>query len=234
LAQGSWKAGDKLPSEPALATELGVSRTSVRAALAQLESEGLITRSRGNGTYVNSVRPLVHSLHLNIGSDDLITSGGHTSGISEMAWSETVADADVAARLALPEGAPVIELYRVRTSDGAPVTIEHDYFAASLLPGGSPSLGPSLYGFLSDVCGIEVAFGIATLEPSSVGDKAEIFGVPPCEPIMVIRQVDYAASERPVSYTIERNLASAFNFQLVRQGPARSSAAPVSTSAARS
>lgn len=72
LSQESWSAGDRLPSEPALAKELGVSRVSVRAALAQLESEGLVDRRHGSGTYVNSVRPLVRSLHLNVGSDELI------------------------------------------------------------------------------------------------------------------------------------------------------------------
>lgn len=221
LAEQTWVAGDRLPSEPVLAEQVGVSRVSVRSALAQLESEGLVSRRHGSGTYVNSVRPLVRSLHHNVGSDQLIKSRGHVPGISHMTWRETVADEEVAERLGISAETPVIELFRVRTSDGEPVTVEYDYFPVSLLPPEPVNLGPSLYSFLSTVCGVEVTFGIATLEPAHVGvDHAEVFGVSEDELCLIIRQVDYDAAESPVSYSVERHLARAFDFQLVRQGPA--------------
>jgi GntR family transcriptional regulator len=193
---------------------------SIRAALAQLEREGLVKRRHGSGTYVNSVRPLVRSLHVNVGSDELIKSLGRIPGISEMSWRQEEADGEVADRLAIEVGMPVVHVYRVRTSDGAPVTISHDYFAASLLPEQPPGLGSSLYSFLSSVCGIDVTFGIATLEPSLVGEEhAAVFGVDDGELCRVLKQVDYDAAERPVSYSVEYHLASAFEFRLVRQGP---------------
>jgi len=220
LAAHAWSAGDRLPSEPALAEELGVSRVSVRAALSQLQAEGLVSRRHGSGTYVNSVRPLVTSLHRNIGSDQLIRSRGHASGIAGMSWRQIPADDEVADRLRLNVGDPVINLYRVRTSDEVPVTVEDDFFPASFLPHETVSLGPSLYGFLSEVCGIDVTFGIATLEPAMVGGRlAEVFDVPASELCLIIRQVDYDMNERPVSYSVEHHLAAAFDFQLVRQGP---------------
>jgi GntR family transcriptional regulator len=221
LAEGTWSAGDRLPSEPQLAEELGVSRVSTRTALAQLEGEGLISRRRGSGTYVNSVRPLVSSLHQNVGADQLITSTGHVPGISEMSWRQSQADEEVADRLAIDVGAPIIHLYRVRTSDGSPVTVEHDYFAAALLHERPFNLGSSLYSFLATECGIEISFGIANLEPAVVGpDRATVLGVSEDELCLIIKQVDYDAAENPVSYSVEYHLASAFDFRLVRQGPA--------------
>ncbi|MFV9429036.1 GntR family transcriptional regulator [Rhodococcus aetherivorans] len=220
LSDEFWSAGDRLPSEPVLAKQLGVSRVSLRAALGQLENEGLITRRHGSGTYVNSVRPLVRSLHKNIGADQLIRSTGHTPGIAEMSWRRAEADDKIANCLGLEVGAPIIDLYRVRTSDGTPVTIEHDYFSADLVPPGPLTIGPSLYSFLSETCGIDVVFGVAELEPAQVGTAyAPIFGVEPDEFCMIIRQVDYTETEQPVSYSIEYHLASAFDFQLVRLGP---------------
>jgi GntR family transcriptional regulator len=220
LSEETWSAGDRLPSEPALAKELGVSRVSVRGALAQLETEGLLTRRHGSGTYVNSVRPLMRSLHLNIGSDELIRTRGHVPGISEMSWRHEVADEVTAERLAIAAGDPVVHLYRVRTSDGAPVTVSHDYLAAALIPDQPLSLGPSLYAFLSTACGIEVSFGIATLEPCVITqEQAEVFGVQAGALCLAVRQVDYDPAERPVSYSVEYHLATAFDFQLVRQGP---------------
>lgn len=220
LSQEVWSPGDRLPSEPALAKELGVSRVSIRGALAQLESEGLVDRRHGSGTYVNSVRPLVRSLHLNVGADELITSRGHVPGIAEMSWRQEAATEEIADNLSIAVGDPVIHLYRVRTSDGAPVTISHDYFSTKLVPEQPISLGPSLYSFLSSVCGVEVKFGVATLEPRTVGaEDAAVFGVDSDDMCLVMRQVDYDLDERPVSYSVEHHLASAFDFQLVRQGP---------------
>lgn len=52
IETGRWAVGDRLPSEPAICEQFGVSRTTVRQALAALESEGLIRREKGRGTFV--------------------------------------------------------------------------------------------------------------------------------------------------------------------------------------
>lgn len=219
LSQGEWAAGARLPSEPALAEELGVSRVTVRAALAQLENDGIINRRHGSGTYVNSVRPLVSSLHNNMGNEQMIRSSGHLPGIAEMSWRQAEADEEIADRLAVETGTPVVHLYRVRTADKVPVTVEYDYFAVSLLPEEPVSLGPSLYAFLSNVCGVDVTFGIATLEPALAGSHASALGVDSSDLCLLLRQIDYDAAEQPVSYSVEYHLASALTFQLLRHGP---------------
>lgn len=53
ILAGTFKAGEKLPTERELAEQLNTSRPSVRAALAKLEYQGLITRVQGDGTYVS-------------------------------------------------------------------------------------------------------------------------------------------------------------------------------------
>lgn len=220
LSGGEWQAGDKLPSEPALAETLGVSRNSVRSALAHLDNEGIISRRHGSGTYVNSVRPLVHSLHQNVGTDELIRSSGHIPGIAEMIWRRTEADEEIAEKLSLDVGAEIIELYRVRTSDGKPVCVEHDYFSASLVPEDHFTMSSSLYEFLSMVCGVNISFGVADLKPGIIGPRcAEALSADSGSPCLILSQVDYTADELPVSYSIEYHLAEAFRFQLVRQGP---------------
>src|SRR5207253_280318 len=44
--------GERLPSEPSLCRHFGVSRSTVRQALAELELDGLVHRERGRGTFV--------------------------------------------------------------------------------------------------------------------------------------------------------------------------------------
>ena len=52
ICDGDWKPSESLPSEYALAAELGVSQGTVRKALNQLETEKLVERRQGKGTFV--------------------------------------------------------------------------------------------------------------------------------------------------------------------------------------
>ena len=47
------KPGQRLPSEPALARDLGVSRATLREAMRTFETQGIIRRKQGSGTFVN-------------------------------------------------------------------------------------------------------------------------------------------------------------------------------------
>jgi GntR family transcriptional repressor for pyruvate dehydrogenase complex len=57
LATGQWKEGDRLPSEREFAEQLGVSRGTLRQALAALENAGKVWRRVGRGTFVGQVVP---------------------------------------------------------------------------------------------------------------------------------------------------------------------------------
>jgi len=56
LAEGRIGAGAPLPSEPRLMRDYGISRSTVRRALARLEAEGRIERKRGSGTFARNRR----------------------------------------------------------------------------------------------------------------------------------------------------------------------------------
>jgi DNA-binding LacI/PurR family transcriptional regulator len=57
LTDGTWQVGDRLPSEPELATTYGVSRSTVREAITSLVQEGLLYRLHGKGTFVAEEKP---------------------------------------------------------------------------------------------------------------------------------------------------------------------------------
>lgn len=60
---GCYHAGDKLTSENQLSQQYGLSRQTVRQALAVLEQEGLLLRQRGSGTYVSFAAPRKEKTH---------------------------------------------------------------------------------------------------------------------------------------------------------------------------
>jgi DNA-binding transcriptional MocR family regulator len=61
IAAGEIPPGTKLPTERSLANQLGLSRTTVIGAYERLETEGIIVRRQGSGTFVSSAGAFIHS-----------------------------------------------------------------------------------------------------------------------------------------------------------------------------
>jgi DNA-binding transcriptional MocR family regulator len=57
IVGGALRGNDRLPSEPELMTDYGVSRIVVRQALGRAEAEGLIVKQQGRGSFVREQQP---------------------------------------------------------------------------------------------------------------------------------------------------------------------------------
>jgi len=55
ITEGKWAIGERLPTEPELAAELGISRNTVREAMRVLAFSGLIEIRQGDGSYLRSM-----------------------------------------------------------------------------------------------------------------------------------------------------------------------------------
>jgi DNA-binding GntR family transcriptional regulator len=226
IASGHLPAGSRLPPEPELASELGVSRATLREALRSLEDDGLLTRTRGAGTFVTHRRRLANNLDQNFGVSEAIRASGMTPGTTRL----SIADAPVSdgARKALglsqDEGAHVIE--RLRTADGRPVVLSTDVLPARLLEGREDLLASldrrSLYELLELDLGLPVHHGVAVIRPLKADRRlASALWTLRGALLLYLRQVDYDEGGRPVLYSTEYHLADAFEFTVARRGPGR-------------
>ncbi|ACA16395.1 transcriptional regulator, GntR family [Methylobacterium sp. 4-46] len=120
IAGGRLPNGARLPGEPALAAEHGLSRATVRRALDLLSSEGLVERRAGSGTFVRqegAARPVVADLP-NLLSG--LIQMGRATGVRLLSFGYEPAPAAIAEALVLAPGERVQRSVRVRLIDGKP------------------------------------------------------------------------------------------------------------------
>ena len=226
IDQGLFPAGARLPSEPALATQLGVSRATLREALRSLESEGRLRRSWGSGTYVAEGRRLANSLDLNFGVTEAIRAAGMEAGIEHgRHWLEPASSGE-AGRLALQPGQDVLIVERVRTANRKPVVLSRD-----ILPGwivlnragvADEMLQRSIYDVLEKDLGVVIDHGVASFRPVKADvTVARLLGIRRGELLLAIWQIDYDQEDRPVLSSHEYHIADAFDFTVMRRGPGR-------------
>jgi GntR family transcriptional regulator len=127
IASGSWPEGEQAPSEAALCEEFGTSRGPVRQALATLRAEGLIVGGQGRSPIVRRNVPS-HSVSALGSFTAWAVEHGRVPGQRTTLQARIPASVEIADRLQVSVGDPVLALRRVRTLDGAPALREEMYF----------------------------------------------------------------------------------------------------------
>lgn len=131
IESGQLEPGHKLVNEVALADQLGLSRPTMRRAIQELVSKGLLVRKRGVGTQVvhGQVRREVELTSL---YDDLASSG-QRPGTKVLRNEVVEAPAEVATEMAIQPGTPVRHLERLRLAGNDPLAILRNWLPESLL-----------------------------------------------------------------------------------------------------
>ncbi|HUI89113.1 MAG TPA: GntR family transcriptional regulator [Anaerolineales bacterium] len=147
------RAGDRLPSEPDLAKQLGVSRATLREAMRTFETQGLIHRRQGAGTFVVGQVPVMDAgLEMLESLDTMADRLGLEVSVSDLHVDGIPADKDHAAALAVPPSSKVTRVRRVMRADGRPVAYLVDCLPEEVLkPSQLPaSFKGSVLDFLID------------------------------------------------------------------------------------
>jgi GntR family phosphonate transport system transcriptional regulator len=127
IRTGRLGPGMQLPTESQLATRFGVNRHTVRRSLAELATRGLVRATQGRGTFVED-RPIAYPIGARTRFSENVSRGGREAGGKLLEAFETTADRQVATKLGLAEGAPVVRLDTVRLADGAPISLGIAFF----------------------------------------------------------------------------------------------------------
>ncbi|WP_109509443.1 GntR family transcriptional regulator [Nocardioides speluncae] len=206
IARGQLADGDRLPSEQDLARVLGVSRMTLRQALAALESRELVSRrrGRGGGTFVSRRRIDVDLTGLPGFTEQMARAQKRASARVVRAEPVEVTH-EIAEALWLPQDAPALLLVRVRLVDRQPLALEHTWMPPERFPGLlERRLTGSLYKLLEREYGVAPHTAQEWLEPVVADEEeATLLGVQPGAALMRITRTSYDEEGVPVEHAVD-------------------------------
>jgi GntR family transcriptional regulator len=207
IESGALDVGERLPPERELADALGVSRMTVRQALASLAARGLVERGVGRGTFVGGPQKVDHLLGRVVGFTEQVERQGLEAGAEILSAAELRAPSHVARALELHAGAAVVRLERVRSGGGLALTLEDAFLPAERFPGLlGHDLSGSVYALMRDVFGLGPVSAVERLEPVAARPHdAEALGVPEGSPLMLVERTAYARDGIPVEFARDRH-----------------------------
>lgn len=196
LRSGEYSDGAKIPGDTQLATELGVSIITVRAAMKVLIGKHLIARYPGKGTFVlenNSVRARAV---WGLGSIEDLIAIGFRSSIKLLDMGHVIAPPWVAAKFSQPERKKIFWCQTLRLSNGEPFVITDVYLPTNI---GEAIKKINLYKTLKkkrlvstiveETCGIFIADIHQTMGAElAKSQTAKILKVPEGTPLLTVER----------------------------------------------
>ena len=226
LLQGRYKGGDRIPPEIELVEALGVSRVTVRAALARLVERNLLQRRRGSGTFL--VRP-PGGARLQSGLERLETYTVHAERLGLKLHSEDLvieaasAGTDEAAALGVSKGSPLVKVSRVLLVEG-----KRAAWMVDVVPEDVVGFEDARERFRPDAMvldllvsqGVPVGFSQMFIEAVMIGPEDHVgrkLGLESLSAALSLTQTMYLADGRPVQWSRDTFLPGHLNLHVVRE-----------------
>ncbi|MDD2955712.1 MAG: GntR family transcriptional regulator [Oscillospiraceae bacterium] len=127
IEQGTYKKGEKIPTEQELSAMYHVSRMTVRTALEELTKENLLVRKQRKGTFVNSEK-YQRQIARSCSFTEMCREIGCIPGAKVIKSVLEPADAEDVEELGVREGDRILHIERIRYADSVPISIEDSRF----------------------------------------------------------------------------------------------------------
>ncbi len=218
----------KLPSEEELAEIVGVSRITIRGALNELQSEGLIFRKHGKGTFINP-EALKIKVQLSPVSlfKDMIISSGFTPSVKIIHLSLTEASLAVADALSLSPGDSLYITKKIFYANNHPCAYCIDYFSSDfstkpLTIADLTAEEDSIFQYFSVHHQLHIAWDkteIQTITNLEMPELSTAFDLDrqKIASYLLLKSVNYTEDNRPIIFAEEYIDTSFINFSMIRQ-----------------
>jgi GntR family transcriptional regulator len=213
-------AGTRLPSEPDLAKQLGVSRATLREAMRTCETQGLLRRRQGAGTFVVGRVPVIESgLEVLESMESIAQRMGLSISMSEASVRRLPADRDYATVLDVPVGAPLVQVSCIMQADSRPVaylvdTLSEDILRAEELKG---KFNGSMLDFLIQRGDPLTVSKAAITAVNASAEIAKMLEIQRGDVLLQLTAKLYTAAAKIIDYSFSYFLPGYFKFHIVRR-----------------
>ena len=213
-------AGQRLPSEPDLAKQLGVSRATLRDAMRTFETQGLVRRRQGSGTFVvGKSQVLDAGLEVLESLETMAKRLGLAISVSNLSVEQVTADENAAGNLNLAVGAPLLRVRRVICADGRPVAYLVDVLPVEVLH--MEDLPADFHGSVLDTLlqrGDALTVSRADISATNaVADVAKALEIQRGDVLLQFVSKLYAGDGRVLDYSTSYFIPGYFHFHVVRR-----------------
>jgi GntR family transcriptional regulator len=201
LEQGEWKPGELIPSEMELAARFQVSQGTVRKAIDEMAAEHLLVRRQGKGTFVATHHePRAQFRFLRLAADGGDLGPSHSQFLE---CKRQKASRDVAARLEIKAGDPVVFVRRLLLFGERPVVLDDLWLPGAAFKGLSAErlakyTGP-LYGLFESEFGTRMIRADERIRAvAAQPGAAELLQVDQGAPLLEVERLSFTYGDRPV------------------------------------
>jgi len=201
ILDGVYQPHDRLPSENEMMNAFSVSRITVRQALRDLYTEGLVFSAQGKGTFVSKPKAVQDVQRLE-GLGEAMTPKGYQASARMLEIAECRPAKKVQEALQLQKGEDVIQVKRLRYLSQSPVSVDTSYFPLSI---GRKLLGRDLTGDIFPMLEnqLHIALGKADIRleaRKADNDTAKLLGIESGEAIMWVTRLTYDTQSNPIDF----------------------------------
>jgi GntR family transcriptional regulator len=218
IRSGRYKSGEKLPAEVELSKMCQVNRNTLRQAISDLVSQGILRKEKGFGTFVASSEPVAvkHRLkQISSFRDDLREIGIQEKTIllnTEVVETPSL----VAERLVLGPGSRVVVVRRLRTGDGIPLIYEESHLPHDMFKGITDmDLTGSMYTIISRKFNTVLERSEQSIMAVNLNKKiARLLTLPENAPGIFMESITYNDSNIPIEVLYSYYRGDKYRFEI--------------------
>lgn len=200
IESGQYQPGQRLPSEFDLGERFGVSRTTIRRAIANLTQQGIVTTQQGKGIFVTTPHKISFSMSNPLMYfDSALKQQGYVGRVHSLRLQLIEAAPEVCRKLQLPEDtARVYWQEKIYYADESPIALDISFFPEAI---GHSLIEKLQHGFTYSTLvtnGVHLNAAEVRLESVPANyELSEYLAAPLGSPLLVFQYVAYQGQRRP-------------------------------------
>lgn len=215
ILDGDYAAHEQLPSESEFMKMFGVSRITVRQALRDLHTDGLVFSVQGKGTFVSKPK-VVQDVQRLQGFGEAMNSQGYETSTRVLTIKESRPPKAVADAFALKKTEKVVEVVRVRYLNRGPISVDQSFFPLEI---GQKLFGRNLatdiFPMLENELNLPLEYAELRIEATTADEAAgQHLNIEVGAPVLKITRLVHTSDGRPIDFEYLSYRGDAYQYHL--------------------